>query len=69
MSLDLSCQELVELLSDYLDGALASDVADTIEGHLADCAACLVAWEHLRTTVVLLHSTEVETLDPGVRSV
>jgi anti-sigma factor RsiW len=33
---DLSCQELVELVTDYLDGALAPVQRARFEAHVAD---------------------------------
>lgn len=37
----LTCQEQVELLADYLDGALLPETASALERHLEDCPSCL----------------------------
>ena len=50
----LSCQELVELVTDYLEGALDDRDARAFERHLADCEACPEYVEQLRTTVRLV---------------
>ncbi|MFN0283353.1 MAG: anti-sigma factor family protein [Kineosporiaceae bacterium] len=49
----ISCQELVELASDYLDGRLAPTTAGTVERHLAECPNCPSYLEQLRLTVRL----------------
>ena len=37
---ELTCAAIVEILSDYFEGALASDYMKLCAGHLADCEAC-----------------------------
>jgi anti-sigma factor RsiW len=37
----MSCKELVELVTDYLEGALPADDAARFEGHLALCPPCV----------------------------
>ena len=34
------CRELIEIIDDYLDGALAPDVVAELERHLEQCAPC-----------------------------
>lgn len=36
----LACQDVVEVVTDYLDGALASDRRDELERHLEGCDGC-----------------------------
>lgn len=36
----LLCSEVLEGLSDYLDGALAPDVRANVEAHVRECDAC-----------------------------
>jgi predicted anti-sigma-YlaC factor YlaD len=35
------CQECVDLLTDYLEGNLESDVHEKLDEHLAGCAPCI----------------------------
>jgi len=49
----LSCQELVELVTDYLEGALDDRDRRAFEGHLAGCDGCTEYVEQLRTTIRL----------------
>ena len=36
----ISCQELVELTSDYIENALSAEDAELLEQHLNYCAGC-----------------------------
>lgn len=36
----LTCRDVIEILLDYLEGALGPGVAAALEGHLQDCAPC-----------------------------
>jgi anti-sigma factor RsiW len=47
----LSCQELVELVTDYLEGALDASDLDRFEQHLAGCGKCRTYLEQLRQTI------------------
>jgi len=37
---DLSCQELIELVTSYLEGRLGGDEAAAIDAHLRECPGC-----------------------------
>lgn len=52
-SIDLACQEAVELVTDYLVDALAGDERAGLERHLRDCSPCAAYLEQVRTTVRL----------------
>jgi anti-sigma factor RsiW len=45
------CRDVVELLSDYLDGALDDVTRRAVESHLAGCQGCARALTQLRETV------------------
>jgi anti-sigma factor RsiW len=49
----LSCQELVELVTDHLEGALPQAARDRFEAHVAACPGCAAHLEHVRTTIAL----------------
>jgi anti-sigma factor RsiW len=36
----MTCRDLIDILDEYLDGALPDDLRADLEGHLADCAPC-----------------------------
>lgn len=49
----LSCQELVELVTAYFEGALSAEEHRAFEEHLASCGTCQVYLEQMRTTIRL----------------
>jgi anti-sigma factor RsiW len=49
----LSCQELVELVTDYLEARLPPVARARFEGHLAECDGCGAYLEQLRQTIRL----------------
>lgn len=49
---DDTCHDLLEALSDYVDGA-AADVCAAVERHLATCPDCRVVVDTLRGTIAL----------------
>lgn len=61
-SRDLACAELVELLTDYLEGALPPDEAAAVEAHLAQCPGCRRYLDQMRVTIAALGTVPVETL-------
>lgn len=50
---DLACRDLVEMVTDYLEGTLTRDRLDAVRAHLADCADCTDYVEQMRVTVGL----------------
>ena len=59
---ELSCQELVELVTDYLEDAIDQATRDEIEAHLALCGPCQIYLDQMRTTIDVLGHVPVETL-------
>jgi hypothetical protein len=62
MAEHISCQEVVELVTEYLERALSSEEASLFEQHLNFCDGCLVYVEQVRTTVATagrLHEDEI----------
>jgi len=49
----LSCREVVELVTDYLEGALAPDVRAALEEHISVCDPCRAYIAQVRTTTRL----------------
>ena len=50
---DLACRELVELVTDYLEGALPATERERFEAHLAECEGCDAYVEQVRATIRL----------------
>jgi anti-sigma factor RsiW len=62
---DLSCKELVELVSDYFDDKLPADVRTRFEMHLSYCAPCRVYLAQMRETVKLAGRLAEESVPAG----
>lgn len=63
----LSCKELVELVTDYLEDALSPDDRLRFDDHLAICEGCRSYIEQLRTTVRVLGSLSEQDISGDVR--
>jgi anti-sigma factor RsiW len=50
---DLSCRELVELVTDYLEGGLPAPERARFDAHLQECEACRAYVEQMRASVRL----------------
>jgi anti-sigma factor RsiW len=61
----LSCRELVELVTDYLEGALAPADALRFEAHIATCDGCTVYLAQLRQTIELTGTLTVDAVSPA----
>ena len=64
---DLTCQELVELVTDYLEGSLPATESARFEAHLAECDGCTTYVEQLRTTIRLVGRLTEEALSNEAR--
>ncbi|MDQ4069871.1 MAG: zf-HC2 domain-containing protein [Actinomycetota bacterium] len=64
---ELVCREAVELVTDYLEGALTGRDRARFEAHLADCPHCTEYLRQMRTTLDALGRIEPEALEPEVR--
>ena len=60
----LSCRELVELVTDYLEDALTEADHARFEAHIARCDGCGVYLEQIRQTIDMLGHYPVEALSP-----
>lgn len=61
---EISCQELVELVTDYLEGALSPEERDRFDSHIAACDGCRRYLEQIKVTVTLSGRLTPEQLDP-----
>ena len=64
---ELACHELVELVTDYLEGQLSADDRRRFDEHLATCGPCRRYLEQMRTTIGLVGRLREEDLDEPVR--
>ncbi|MEP6651558.1 MAG: MFS transporter, partial [Lapillicoccus sp.] len=64
---DLVCQELVTVVSDYLDGVLPPDWRDRVDDHLTGCDGCSAYLRQMRATLDLLAELEQQARPPQSR--
>ena len=60
----LSCQELVELVTDYLEGVLPEAERARFDAHLATCAGCQTYVEQMRATLRVTGELTPASLTP-----
>jgi anti-sigma factor RsiW len=65
---DLVCQQAVELVTDYLEGALSARQRRRFEAHLAGCPNCTEYLAQMRTTIALTGTLAVGDLTPEMRA-
>jgi anti-sigma factor RsiW len=64
---ELSCREVVELVTDYLEGRLAWSDRVRFERHLAGCDGCTAYIEQMRAGIAVAGTLREEDLEPAVR--
>ncbi len=63
----LGCQEVVELVTDFLEGALTPEVRARLEDHLRACRSCAAYLAQMRTMVRALGRLSAPAVDSGAR--
>jgi anti-sigma factor RsiW len=64
----LSCQELVELVTDYLEGALPAEDRARFDAHIDACDGCTRYLAQIRVTIELTGRLTLEQLDPAAEA-
>lgn len=67
MNRDLDCNELVELVTDYLEGTLDPETRARFDMHLVECDGCENYLEQFRGTVGTVGKICDDELDPAFR--
>jgi anti-sigma factor RsiW len=65
---ELTCQELVELVTSYLEGGLSPADRGRFEEHVAGCDGCTNYLEQMRTTIRLTGMLTPESLSEEASS-
>lgn len=63
----MDCNELVELVTAYLDGALDPTTRARFDMHLLDCDGCERYLQQFRETVNTVGRVTDDQIDPGFR--
>jgi anti-sigma factor RsiW len=61
---ELPCQQVVEMITDYLEGALSRSRRRRLEAHLAGCEHCAEYIEQMRETIRLTGRLRAQDLTP-----
>jgi anti-sigma factor RsiW len=64
---DLPCQELVELVTDYLESRLSEPERRRFDEHLLGCSGCRTYLEQMRLTIESLGGLSQASLDSAMR--
>ena len=64
---EMPCQELVEVVTDYLEGRLSPTDQARFEAHIADCEYCETYLEQMRQTIRTLGQIPEESLSDDAR--
>ena len=64
---ELTCKELVELVTDYLESALSRLDRRRFEQHIKVCDGCTTYVEQMRQTVVTLGRLTEESISPQAK--
>ena len=63
----ISCQEVVELVTDYLEGAMSPEDVARFDHHLSLCEGCVFYVEQIRMTIAAVGRIGEEDVPPEVR--
>jgi anti-sigma factor RsiW len=64
---NLSCEQFVELVTDYLEGAMPPEDARRFDEHAATCPGCDVYLDQIRETVSAIGHLTPDHLEPEAR--
>lgn len=66
-AIDLTCRELVEIITDYVEGAMPQDERRRFDEHLAVCPGCRNYVEQMRSTIRTVGGVREDMLSPETR--
>ncbi len=61
---ELSCQEIVELVTEYLEGTMDAGLRTAFDEHLGKCTGCSHYLEQMEATIRLTGTIQPEGLSP-----
>jgi len=64
----MSCPELVEVITDYLEGTLPEPDRLRLERHLDQCPLCVAYLDQMREVVAALGTLREDSLSPETRA-
>ena len=64
---DMSCKELVELVTEYLEGALSPADQRRFELHMSKCEGCKLYIDQIRLTIKAAGQLTEDSINPAVK--
>lgn len=64
---EMSCSELVDVITDYLEGTMAAEDRLRFEAHLEECPYCVNYLTQMRETIEALGHLSAASLGPETR--
>ncbi len=68
MTVRLTCKELVEIVTDYLEGKLPPEDQARFEMHLSGCAGCSAYLAQMRQIITLAGRLSEDAIPEGTRA-
>ncbi len=65
--IELNCQEVVELVTDYLEQALLPEMKAAFENHLSECPGCDAYLEQVQRTIMMLRKLAEQPMFPETK--
>ena len=63
-----TCEEILAVLSEYIDGELPEDLCEAIQAHNGNCPPCQAFVETFTKTIELVRKQPAEPLPPAVKA-
>lgn len=63
----LTCREVVELVTDYLEASLLPERHEQFEEHISQCPGCTAYIAQVRQTIGMLHKLSDEPIFPETK--
>jgi predicted anti-sigma-YlaC factor YlaD len=64
---DMPCNEIVELITEYLEGGLSASERERFEEHIGFCDWCLSYLDQMRQTIEMTGELRAEDVPPGLQ--
>lgn len=64
---EMSCREVVELITDYIEGTMPADDRRRFDAHLDECPYCVTYLAQMRQTIEALGEIPVDSIAPERR--
>ncbi len=64
----MTCRELVDVITEYLEGTLADVERARFEEHLGDCRSCATYLDQMRATIAALGELREESVSAEARA-